>query len=121
MLLLISDTFIANIDEAMSHFEVRGEYSKRMGQALAQTYDRNLLSLAVKAARDTGAGGLGAGAVGQGNANSVALGATPTAQNIVDGLYAAAQKFDEANIPEDDRWAVVPPAVYWGSLPTTSC
>lgn len=111
--LLLASTFIARIDEAISHFEVRSEYSKRMGQALAQTYDRNLLSLAVKAARDTGAGGLGVGAVGQNNANSVAIGATPTVQNIVDAFYAAAQKFDEGNLPEEDRWAVVSPAVYW--------
>jgi hypothetical protein len=76
--LLIADTFIARIDEAMSQFEVRSEYSRQMGDALAQTYDRNLLSLAVKAARDTGAGGIGVGAVGQGNATSQHVGATPT-------------------------------------------
>lgn len=111
--LLIADTFIARIDEAISHFEVRSEYSKRMGQALAQTYDRNLLSLAVKTARDTGAGGTGKGAVGQGDAVSVAIGATPTVQNIVDAFYGAAQALDQKFIPENDRYAIVSPAVYW--------
>jgi hypothetical protein len=111
--LLIASTFIARIDEAMSHFEVRSEYAKRMGQALAQTYDRNLLSLAVKAARDTGAGGLGVGAVGQGNATSTAIGATPTVQNIVDAFYAAAPKFDNLYIPAGERFAIVSPDVYW--------
>lgn len=111
--LLIANTFIARIDEAISHFEVRSEYSKRMGQALAQTYDRNLLSLAVKAARDTGAGGLGVGAVGQQNANSVGIGASPTVQNIVDAFYAAAQTLDQNFVPAEDRFAIVSPATYW--------
>src|SRR5690606_17574753 len=35
--LLISDTFIANIDEAMNHYEVRSEYSSQMGIFLANT------------------------------------------------------------------------------------
>lgn len=111
--LLVAHTFIPRIEEAISQFEVRGEYSARMGQALAQTYDRNLLSLSVKAARDTGAGGIGVGAVGQGNAVSAKIGATPTVQQIIDAFYDAAQAFDEKNIPEDGRWAVVSPDVYW--------
>lgn len=111
--LLIANTFIPRIDEAISHFEVRSEYSKRMGQALAQTYDRNLLSLAVKTARDTGAGGTGLGAVGQGNAVSSSIGATPTVQNIVDEFYNAAKAFDNKYIPVEDRWAVVSPNTYW--------
>jgi hypothetical protein len=111
--LLIADTFIARIDEAMSHFDVRSEYSLQMGQALAQTYDRNLLSLSIKACRDTGTGGLGVGAVGQTNAISASIGATPTVQNIVDACYAAAQSFDERNIPDDERYLIVSPATYY--------
>ena len=112
--LLLASTFIAKIDEAMNHFEVRGEFSKQMGMALAQAYDRNLLSLAVKAARDTGAGGLGKGTADQGDAVSYKLGTiTPTLTQKIDGLYAVAQKMDENNIPESGRWAFVSPATYW--------
>lgn len=110
---LLASTFIPRIDEAMSHFDVRGEYSKQMGQALAQTYDRNLLSLAVKASRDTGAGGIGVGAVDQTNAVSVGIGAAPTDQAIVDAFYKAAQSYMERNIPLSDVVAIVPPSVYW--------
>jgi len=109
--LLIANTFIARIDEAMSHFDVRSEYSVQMGQALAQTYDRNLLSLAVKACRDPS--GLGNGAVGQGDAESVGIGVSYSVQNLVDAAYTAAQKFDEKNIPESDRYLIVSPAVYY--------
>lgn len=111
---LLASTFISKVDEAISHFEVRSEYSRQMGDALAQTYDRNLLSLAVKAARDTGTGGIGVGAVGQANATSTAIGATPTITDIVDAIYDAAQKFDENNVPEGDRYVFVSPATYWG-------
>lgn len=111
--LLLASTFIARIDEAMSHFEVRAEFSKRMGQALAQTYDRNLLSLSVKAARDTGAGGLGKGAVGQGDAVSSSIGASPTVQNIVDEFYNAAAAFDNKFLPAEGRFAFVSPTTYY--------
>lgn len=110
---LLASTFIAQIDEAMSQYEVRAEYAKRMGQALAQTYDRNLLSLLVKAARDTGAGGLGVGGVGQGNAVSANIGASPTVQQIVDAMYTAARVFDDKFIPDSDRYALVSPSTYW--------
>lgn len=109
--LLISNTFIANIDEAKNHYDVRAEYSKQMGQALAQTYDRNLLSMAIKAARDPS--GLGAGIAGQGSAASVALGATPTTAQIVAGIYDAAATLDTRNVPEAERFVVVSPTVYY--------
>lgn len=109
--LLLSSAFISRIDEAMSHFDVRSEYSTQMGQALAQTYDRNLLSLAVKAARDPS--GLGNGAVDQGDAESLAIGVSPTVATIVDAAFSAAQKFDEKNIPADQRYLVVPPSVFY--------
>ncbi len=111
--LLISHTFIARIDEAMSQFEVRSEYSRQMGDALAQTYDRNLFSLAIKAARDTGVGGIGVGAVDQGNAVSQNIGVTPTVQNIIDAAFAAATRFDSLNLPEDNRYLFVDPATYY--------
>lgn len=110
--LLISHTFISNIDEAKNHYEVRSEYSRQMGDALAQTYDRNLLSMAVKAARD--AAGLGKGVADQGDAASINLGsATPTTAAIVSAIYDAAATMDAANIPETDRFVIVNPAVYY--------
>jgi len=110
---LISHASISDVDEAMSHFEVRSEYSRQIGEALAQTHDRNLFSLAIKAARDTGSGGIGVGAVGQANASSATLGATPTVAETITAIYAAAQKFDETNIPDSERYVFVSPSVYW--------
>lgn len=110
--LLIAHTFIASIDEAKNHYDVRAEYSKQMGQALAQTYDRNLLSMAVKAARDPS--GLGAGIADQASAVSVDLGSvTPTTATIVAGLYDAAATLDEKNVPAEDRFVIVSPTTYY--------
>ena len=106
--LLISHTFIANIDEAKNHYEVRSEYSKQMGQALAQTYDRNLFGMAVKAARANTAG-----IVGMGNAQTIYTGANPTTAQFITSIYSAAQKLDEANAPAEDRVVIVPPAIYY--------
>jgi len=110
--LLISNTFISNIDEAKNHYEVRSEYSRQMGDALAQTYDRNLLSMAVKAARDPS--GLGAGVADQGSAVSNNLGSvTPTTATVVSAIYDAAAMLDDKNVPEADRFVIVNPSVYY--------
>lgn len=108
--LLLSSAFIANIDEAKNHYEVRSEYSTQLGAALAQTYDRNLLSMAVKAAAtgDTGA------VADQGNAQRVALGsATPSTADVIAAVYDAAARFDNLYIPSEERFVFVPPAIYY--------
>jgi len=108
--LLISDSFIANIDEAKNHYEVRSEYSNQMGAALAQTYDRSLISLAVKtaAAAETGA------VADQGAASNTNIGASPTIQTVVDAIYAEAAAMDELFLPAEDRFVIVSPSTYWG-------
>lgn len=52
---LVSHTAIADIDKMLSHFDVRAEFSKQMGRALARVYDKNVyrqLVLASRAAAD---------------------------------------------------------------------
>ena len=45
---LMSNTFISNIDELVSHFDVRSPYTHQLGEALANTFDKNVLKVAVK-------------------------------------------------------------------------
>jgi len=108
--LLISPTFIADIDEAKNHYDVRSIYTREVGYSLANTFDKNVLQTAVLAARaagtiDVAPGGsalnLGADAVT--NANSA----------LVNGLYAAAQTLDEKDVPEQGRFSVFKPAQYY--------
>lgn len=108
--LLISHAFIANIDEAKNHYEVRSEYSMQIGAALAQTYDRNLIAMSVKAAIDGDTGAV----ADMGAAQRVALGSTtPAIATTIAAIYDAAARFDNFYIPAEDRFVLVKPEVYY--------
>jgi hypothetical protein len=106
--LLIAHTFIANIDEAKNHYDVRAPYSTQLGRALALEYDQNILQLEVLAARAsaTVSGENGGSTVN--NADFDTNGATLAA-----GIFSAAQELDEKDVPENDRYCVVRPAQYY--------
>jgi hypothetical protein len=108
--LLISHAFIASIDEAMNHYDVRSPYSTEMGRALAYAYDKHILQLAVLAARgaspvNTEAGG--------GSVADAALLTDTTGEKLVAAIFAAAQKLDENSIPSDDRFFFLKPSAYY--------
>lgn len=48
--LLVNAQFIPNIDEAMSHYDVRSIYAQEAGFGLGKIADQNILRLAIKAA-----------------------------------------------------------------------
>ena len=110
--LLISPVFIAEIDEAKNHYDVRGHYSTEVGRVLAQTWDKHALQVGVLAARTT-TGNID----GESPAGSVITEASGGDFNDPDKLaaafYAAAQTMDEKNIPEQDRVAYLSPARYY--------
>jgi len=108
--LLVAPVFIAQIDEAKNHYDVRSIYTEQAGQSLANSADKNVLRTAVLAARasatiDGGVGGstLNAGADVVTNANGA----------LVNVLYLAAQTLDEKDAPESGRFAVFKPAQYY--------
>ena len=49
--MLLADVFVAEVEELKNHYDVRAEYSKEMGQALANKVDKHLLSLAILASK----------------------------------------------------------------------
>lgn len=49
--LLVSHIGIYDLDEAMSHFEVRGRYTEELGKALARVMDQNVYRTIIKTAR----------------------------------------------------------------------
>lgn len=112
--LLISPVFIANIDEAMNHYDVRGEYSSQCGIALANTLDHHLLQLGVLAARSSAriAGEPGGSVITDANAGS-------DSNALVADIFAAAQKFDEKDVPESDRVVFLRPAQYYAIAQNT--
>lgn len=113
--LLTSDVFIANIDEAKNHYDVRAIYSRLIGDALAKTFDKQTLQVAVLAARAsaTVSGGFGGSAVTHANAK------TDGAQ-LASLIFDSAQAMDEKDVMDEGRNVVVKPAQYYLMSQTTA-
>jgi len=112
--LLIADHFVNNLDEAMSHFEVRSIYAKEAGIALGTQWDQNVLQQGVLGARS-------ATLVTGGNGGSVLTNASygTSGTTLGSGLFDAAEQLDENNVPESDRYMYVRPAQYYLMAETT--
>ena len=105
--LLVAPAFIANIDEAKNHYDVRSTYTKELGNVLANTYDKNILRVVVQAARSA------ATITGTNGGTVITKANFTTSANIVAALFDAAESMDGDDIPEDERYAVVSPAIYY--------
>ena len=115
---LVSQVFLADIDEAKNHYDVRSQYSSEMGNALAYKFDQNVAATIAQAAR-TGTnfntdlpGGTRIKIVA---ANKAAV----TGANLVTALWTAAEKMDINNVPEDNRYVVLGPTEYYKLAQTT--
>jgi hypothetical protein len=112
--ILISSVFVADIDEMKNHYDVRSTYSTEIGRALAYTADKNLIRTVIAGARKTtDRFGVASGTDTTYLGAQVGLGATPTGASIITGLFNAAQKMDEKNVPSMDRYAILTPALYY--------
>ena len=112
--LLISDKFIANYDEAMAHYDMRGEYTSQIGEALAQQFDRNVARVIAKCAElEATVDGLPGGSVIT-NADYRTDG-----KALATAFFDAAQLFDEKDVPESERFGAVKPAQYYLLAQTT--
>lgn len=110
--LLISDVSIASIDEAKAHFDFRAPYTAELGRALARAWDKNLAQVGVLAARSsatiTGANG--------GTVLNAGTDVKTNMAKLVEAISAAAQAFDEKDVPESDRYVFLKPAQYHALL-----
>jgi hypothetical protein len=137
--LLTAHVSIANIDEAMNHYDVRQPYTTEIGRALAYAMDTRLARVIARAARtgavlnDTryptyGASGAGTtGAVGSDadNADLRANDADSNATSLISRVWNAAKIFDNKNVPQAGRYLALRPAQYYlllqaGNSMTTS-
>jgi hypothetical protein len=109
--LLLASTFIANIDEAKNHYDVRSVYSREMGIALANQMDKHILQTIIQAANDatptvTGEADMVGEVITSANSGTVA-------DDMIAAIFDAAQALDEKNVPEDNRYVVVKPEQYY--------
>jgi len=109
--LLIAPRFLARIDEAMNHYDVRSLYTKEAGSALGRQFDSNVaqvIALAARASATITSGPTG-GAI---NNVDVTEDDSTDANSLYQAAFAAQTAMDADNIPEEDRYLGVKPAAY---------
>ena len=121
--LLLASSFIANIDEAKNHYDVRSIYAKEMGIALANQMDKHVLQqFLIGATTATAKPDSETDKIGTVIDRTDAGLTTPASDsftgqangaNLVKGIFAAAQALDEKNVPQDGRFCIVKPQEYY--------
>lgn len=103
----ISPVFVADIDDAMRHYEVRSQYSYESGQALADLIDRNIFRMIAKAAAitdETAAEAAGLNPLEDEtyteNITLSEAGDEDDGSKLVDAIFKARTQFKLANIKE---------------------
>ena len=118
--LLISSAFVYELDETLSHYELRGEISRKIGYALAQKYDRLIFRAIAKGARQASPvtmsnfeepGGTQI-QVGGGSDADDAYNST----HLINAFYDAAAALDEKGVSDDGRVAVLTPRQYYSLI-----
>ena len=122
--LLISSAFVYELDETLAHYELRGEISRKIGYALAQTYDRKIFRSIVRGAR--AASPVSATNFVEPGGSQIRVGTTAQANNaydsekLVDAFYDAAAALDEKGISGEGRVAVLNPRQYYTLIQNVS-
>ena len=111
--LLISSVFIDSLEETMNHFDVRGPYAQEIGAALAKRMDENLLRLVDIGAQNQTPTVTGLEAGIEIDTGSDAL---TDGDNVAKYIFQAAQKFDENHVPQENRYAVMPPSMFYALI-----
>ena len=110
--LLTSSQMIADIDEAMKHYDVRGEYSRQMGEALALAADGAVLAEAAKlvVANKENITGLGKGELVTRNLATADYGITEAmGKAIVNMLLEIKAKMSKNRVPAAERFVFMKP------------
>lgn len=113
--LLIADVAIYDLDDAKNHYDVRQEYSKQLGQALAVEFDKKTMRVGVLAARASGL------ITDEPGGSVIKAGSTVETDGdvLASAIFSAAQIFDEKDVVEWERNVIVRPAQYYLMAQTT--
>jgi hypothetical protein len=107
--LLLSSAFLANIEEAKNHWDVRSAYSTEIGRALAFQKDKHILQTigqAAQASANVSDSGYGAGTVLT-NTSIASATASTAANAMIDELFNAAKALDANYVPKEGRKAFI--------------
>ena len=120
--LLISSAFVYELDETLAHYELRGEISRKIGYALAETYDRKIFRAITRGARaahpisKTGFVEPGGTQIRLTRSGVTDATAAYDATCLVAGFYDAAAALDEKGVSQDGRIGVLNPRQYYALI-----
>ena len=115
--LLVSSAFLYELDETLAHYELRGEISRKIGYALAETYDRKIFRSITRGAR--AASPISATNYAEPGGTQIRVGSSANlsdaynADNLITAFYDAAAALDEKGVSSDGRAAVLNPRQYY--------
>ena len=118
--LLISSAFVYELDEVLSHYDLRSEISRKIGYALAQKYDRLIFRALTRGAR--AASPITKSGFVEPGGTQIRVGSTTNASdaynagNLVNAFYDAAAALDEKGVSMDGRVAVLNPRQYYALI-----
>ena len=115
--LLISSAFVYDLDETLSHYDLRSEISRKIGYALAEKYDRLIFRAIARGAR--AASPVSATGFVEPGGTQIRVGASANESDafsssaLVAAFYDAAAAMDEKGVSSDGRCAVLNPRQYY--------
>ena len=118
--LLISSAFLYELDEVLSHYDMRSEISRKIGYALAQKYDRLIFRAITRGAR--AASPITKTNYVEPGGTQIRVGSTTNASdaydagNLVTAFYDAAAALDEKGVSQDGRVGVLNPRQYYALI-----
>ena len=118
--LLISSAFVYELDETLAHYELRGEISRKIGYALAQTYDRKIFRALTRGAR--AASPITKSGYAEPGGTQIRVGTTDKGSNaydaekLVEAFFDAAAALDEKGVSGEGRVGVLNPRQYYALI-----
>ena len=118
--LLISSAFVYELDETLSHYDLRGEISRKIGYALAEKYDRKIFRAITKAART--AHPITKSNFVEPGGTQIRVGTNAQASDaynsgfLINAFYDAAAALDEKGVSGEGRVAVLNPRQYYALI-----
>ena len=115
--LLISSAFVYDLDETLSHYDLRSEISRKIGYALAEKYDRLIFRAIARGARS--ASPVNATNFVEPGGTQIRVGSTTNESDafssaaLIAAFYDAAAAMDEKGVSGDGRVAVLNPRQYY--------
>ena len=118
--LLISSAFLYDLDETLSHYDMRSEISRKIGYALAQKYDRLIFRALTRGAR--AASPITKANYVEPGGTQIRVGSTLNAsdaydaQKLTTAFFDAAAALDEKGVSQDGRVGILNPRQYYALI-----